>query len=64
MNQDIIIPAIDVQTPDRLNFIIEELACEASMVKVGMELYYSFGEKILDDLSEKRAQDLLRLKTP
>ncbi|MDP7319852.1 MAG: orotidine-5'-phosphate decarboxylase [Bacteriovoracaceae bacterium] len=62
MNQDIIIPAIDVQTPDRLNFIIEELACEASMVKVGMELYYSFGEKILDNLSEKELKIFLDLK--
>lgn len=63
MNQDEkIIPALDVQSLEQLNFLIKELSGTAKIVKIGMELYYSYGNQIVERLKEQGFKIFLDLK--
>ncbi len=60
--RDKIIPALDVQTIEELNFLIQELKGEASIVKIGMELYYSFDNDVIKRLKDNNFKIFLDLK--
>ena len=57
-----IIVALDVQSEKRLDFLIEELSGVAKFVKVGMELYYTYGPQIIKRLKDKGFKVFLDLK--
>ena len=57
-----IIPALDVQDQKSLDFLINELSNEAKLLKVGMELFYTFGHEIVAKLKEKDFEIFLDLK--
>lgn len=57
-----IIVALDVQNIDEFNFLIHELKDEATFVKVGMELYYSFGNDIIKRIKDFNLKIFLDLK--
>lgn len=56
-----IIPALDVQDENKLTFLLSELK-EAQILKVGMELYYTFGNNIVKQLKEYQYKIFLDLK--
>ena len=60
--RDQIIPALDTQSEEELNFLLAELSETAPMVKVGMELYYTFGHSIIEKLKDKGFKIFLDLK--
>lgn len=62
IHQDQIIVAFDTQEEQRLNFLINELKGKASYVKVGMELYYRFGPRVIEQLKENDFKIFLDLK--
>lgn len=62
MTNDKIIVALDTSERKELDFLISELTGTASFLKVGMELYYSFGPKIINELKEKGFKIFLDLK--
>lgn len=62
MIKDKIIVALDTQDRDQLDKLINELAGTATYVKVGMELFYTFGNEILKELKEKDFKIFLDLK--
>lgn len=62
MIRDKIIPALDVQTKSDLDYLIQELKGEATIVKVGMELYYSYGNEVLKRLKDEGFKIFLDLK--
>ena len=57
-----IIVALDVQSKEELHFLTTELKEEASFVKVGMELYYTFGNDIIKKLKDLNFKVFLDLK--
>lgn len=57
-----IIVALDVQNRSDLDRLIGELAGRASIVKVGMELFYSEGPQVVQDLLAKKLDIFLDLK--
>jgi orotidine-5'-phosphate decarboxylase len=59
---DKIIVALDVQSREELDKIIKELEGSATYVKVGMELYYTFGASIIKELKDKGFKVFLDLK--
>lgn len=62
MRRDRIIVALDTQDKARLDFLIQELSGFASYVKVGMELFYTYGPSIIKDLKSKSFKIFLDLK--
>jgi len=57
-----IIVAIDLQEREALNTLLEELRGEAKFVKVGMELFYTFGPEIVIKLKQMNFKVFLDLK--
>jgi orotidine-5'-phosphate decarboxylase len=57
-----IIVAIDLQEREALNTLLEELRGEAKFVKIGMELFYTFGPEIVMKLKEMNFKVFLDLK--
>lgn len=57
-----IIVALDVQTKIELELLIKELKGTAKFVKVGMELFYTFGPNIIKILKENHFKVFLDLK--
>lgn len=57
-----IIPALDIQNIKELDYLISQLKGEAITVKVGMELYYSYGNTILEKLKDHKFKIFLDLK--
>ena len=62
MIKDKIIVAIDTQSEERLNFLINELKDQASFVKIGMELFYTYGPDIIKKLKDLGFKIFLDLK--
>jgi orotidine-5'-phosphate decarboxylase len=62
MMRDKIIPALDVQSREDLDRLIFELKGEATIVKIGMELYYTYGNEILHRLKNEGFKIFLDLK--
>lgn len=62
MADERLIVALDVHTMDDVKKLVDELGDAVSYYKVGMELYYSVGEAVLDYLSEKGKKIFLDLK--
>lgn len=62
MIKEKIIPALDVQTISEFDFLVKELRGEAITVKVGMELYYTFGNRIIEKLKDNNFKIFLDLK--
>ncbi|MFT6633707.1 MAG: orotidine-5'-phosphate decarboxylase [Bacteriovoracaceae bacterium] len=62
MSRNKIIPAFDVQTRSDLDNLIFELKGEATIVKIGMELYYTYGNEILHRLKNEGFKIFLDLK--
>lgn len=62
MNEDKIIVALDTQSPAEIDRFIYELAGTATFVKVGMELYYTFGNDIIRKLKDNNFKIFLDLK--
>ena len=60
--EDRIIVALDIQTKENLDFLISELKGAATFVKVGMELFYSFGPSIISELKKNGFKVFLDLK--
>jgi orotidine-5'-phosphate decarboxylase len=60
--KDKIIVALDTQDREYLNFLIKELSGTAKIVKVGMELYYTFGNDIIKELKDHDFKIFLDLK--
>ncbi len=60
--KDRVIVAIDVQTQQDFERLSHELKGQATFVKVGMELYYSFGPNIIKVLKELGYKVFLDLK--
>lgn len=59
---DRIIAALDVDSFEKMESIVEELGELVSFYKVGMELYYAEGSKTMEWLHEKGKQVFLDLK--
>ena len=59
---DRIIAALDVDSFEKMESIVEELGELVSFYKVGMELYYAEGSKTVEWLHEKGKQVFLDLK--
>lgn len=57
-----IIVALDTQDKNELNQVLKELKGKASIVKVGMELFYTFGPSIVDRLKRLNFKVFLDLK--
>jgi orotidine-5'-phosphate decarboxylase len=57
-----IIIALDTQDEKRLDFLINELKDVASFVKVGMELFYTYGPPIITKLKKNGFKVFLDLK--
>ena len=57
-----IIPAIDTQDEHRLKFLLSELQGEVETVKIGMELFYTFGLDIIPMIKEFDFKIFLDLK--
>jgi orotidine-5'-phosphate decarboxylase len=57
-----IIVALDTQNDEELNFLIQELKGVASYVKVGMELFYTYGPSIIIKLKDHGFKVFLDLK--
>lgn len=57
-----VIPALDVQTEQELDFLLTELKGEAVTLKVGMELYYTFGNTIVQKIKDYGFNVFLDLK--
>lgn len=57
-----IIPALDVQNSDELDFLIKELSGNALYVKIGMELYYTYGNEVIKKLKANGFKIFLDLK--
>lgn len=57
-----IIIALDVQSQEDLDFLIQELKGEAKFVKIGMELFYTFGPSIISSLKKNGFKVFLDLK--
>lgn len=62
MIKDKIIVAIDTQSEERLNFLINELKDQASFVKIGMELFYTYGPDIIKKFKDLGFKIFLDLK--
>lgn len=62
MADDRLIVALDVHTFSDARMLIDELGDDVSFYKVGMELFYSVGEKVLTYLNEKNKKIFLDLK--
>lgn len=62
MSRNKIIPALDVQSRSDLDSLIFELKGEATIVKIGMELYYTYGNEILHRLKNEGFNIFLDLK--
>jgi len=62
INKDQIIVALDVQTKEQFNQLASKLEGHASFVKVGMELFYSFGPSIIKSLKDMGYKVFLDLK--
>ena len=60
--EDKIIIALDTNKREHFDFLIKELSGVASFVKVGMELYYTFGMDIIKELKDKNFKVFLDLK--
>jgi orotidine-5'-phosphate decarboxylase len=60
--KDKVIIALDVQSKADLDKLINNLEGAATFVKVGMELFYTFGPNIITDLKEKGFKVFLDLK--
>lgn len=60
--KDKIIVALDVQTKNDFNRISQELMGHAEFVKVGMELFYTFGPQVIEDLKKMNFKVFLDLK--
>jgi orotidine-5'-phosphate decarboxylase len=57
-----IIPALDVQSLEELTFLLDELQGKALTVKIGMELYYTFGNNLFLNIKRKGFKIFLDLK--
>ncbi len=57
-----IIPALDVQSLEELTFLLDELQGKAITVKVGMELYYTFGNNLFYNIKSRGFKTFLDLK--
>lgn len=57
-----IIPALDVQDKERFDFLIKELRNDAKIVKIGMELYYTYGNDIVKQVKDYGLKVFLDLK--
>ena len=62
MIKDKIIVAIDTHSEERLNFLINELKDQASFVKIGMELFYTYGPDIIKKFKDLGFKIFLDLK--
>jgi len=62
MINDKIIVALDTQSPAELDNLIFELKDTASYVKIGMELYYTFGNPIIKRMKDSGFKVFLDLK--
>lgn len=62
MIQDKIIVALDTQDRSELDKLLTELSGTATYVKVGMELFYTFGNDIIKELKDKDFKIFLDLK--
>ena len=60
--QDRIIVALDTQKKDELDQLILALKGRASFVKIGMELFYTFGPSLIKELKEAGFKIFLDLK--
>lgn len=60
--KDKVIVALDVQSIQDLERLTSKLQGSATFVKVGMELFYTFGPKIIKDLKNKGFKVFLDLK--
>lgn len=57
-----IIPALDVQDKESLDNLLHELRGSAKMVKVGMELFYTYGFDVLSRIQRTELDIFLDLK--
>ena len=57
-----VIVALDVQSKKELDTLVNDLQGSATHVKVGMELFYTFGPSILSELKDKGFKVFLDLK--
>lgn len=62
MMRNKIIPAIDTQDKITLEFLLRELQGEAQILKIGMELYYTFGNDIIKTIKDLGFKVFLDLK--
>lgn len=62
MTDERLIAALDVRTMEEVKELVEKLGDSVSYYKVGMELYYSLGNKVIEYLSGKGKQIFLDLK--
>jgi orotidine-5'-phosphate decarboxylase len=60
--KDKVIVALDVQSKKDLDNLVNDLKGSATHVKVGMELFYTFGPSILSELKDKGFKVFLDLK--
>jgi len=60
--KDKVIVALDVQSKKDLDTLVNDLQGSATHVKVGMELFYTFGPSILSELKAKGFKVFLDLK--
>jgi orotidine-5'-phosphate decarboxylase len=62
MINDKIIVALDTQNEEKLNFLLSELKGNATYVKVGMELFYTYGPDIVRKMKDLGFKVFLDLK--